>query len=150
MPTSIKSQQKSENASLSNATAELGSSLRRLIQSEIHLAKAEIGDTARGLQGYVIQAMVFGLLAAIGILPFIAFLVIGLGEILNHNYWLSSLIIAVLMTLVSGLMAFRAYAHLKEQDLSLPRTRTTFEHEKDHVTEKLRDVSEDVKNRRVA
>jgi membrane protein implicated in regulation of membrane protease activity len=77
----------------------------------------------------------YGVFALLGTLPFIAFLVIGLGRLLEGNYWLSSLIVAVVCMGVGAAMAYRSYSKLKSEDMSLSRTQRTLEEDKQIITD---------------
>ena len=81
---------------------EIASSTRDLVQSEIALVTAEIKSTAFAAKNHVAQTLIFTSLLVLSVLPFIAFLIIGLGNLLEGQYWLSSLIVAVAFALIGG------------------------------------------------
>ena len=54
------------------------------------------------------QVMIFGMIAALSALPIMAFLVIGLGNLLNGNYGLSSAIVGIIFLVFGGGFALRA------------------------------------------
>jgi membrane-associated phospholipid phosphatase len=121
----------------SSAIRELATSAKDLIEKEIGLVKAEVVSSAHKVSRHSTQAAVFAGLLAVSIIPFIAFLVIGLGEILDGRYWLSSLIVAVVFAVVGGVFAYRAFKKITEEDLQLPRTKATLEREKMAVQNKI-------------
>ena len=97
----------------------LGDLLRRfgqdaaaLVRQEIALAKLElresIGDYARDSARLAVAAAV-GLLGALALT---AFLIVGLGDLID-NYWLSALVISALFLGAAAFMAKGAWAHLK-------------------------------------
>lgn len=129
-----------EGMSYGTVLKEVAVSLKSLIQSEVQLLKAEAKETSRELGRHAAQASVFGALLALSTLPFLAFLVIGLGRILDGNYWLSSLLVAIVCAAVGGMMTYRVYKRIKAMDLSLPHTRGTFEASRDTATGKLTEV----------
>jgi hypothetical protein len=119
---------------------EIGSSAKDLVQSEIDLARQEIKVTGSRLAKHSAQGAIFGALLSLSVLPFLAFLVIGLGRILNDQYWLSSLIIAAVCAVVGGIFTYRAYQKIKEEDLTLPKTREGIERGKEAVSDKVQDI----------
>ena len=106
----------------------LGDLLRRfgqdaaaLVRQEIALAKLElresIGDYARDSARLAVAAAV-GLLGALALT---AFLIVGLGDLID-NYWLSALVIAALFLGAAALMVKSAWAHLKRPRLAPEET----------------------------
>jgi hypothetical protein len=122
--------------------------LKDLVQNEAQLMKAEIKESSKDLGKDVTQAAIFGALLALSALPFLAFLVIGLGDLIN-NYWLSSLIVAVICAAVGGGMAYASYKKIKERDFSFPRTRASLNRERDTIVAKVEDIKEATKRRAV-
>lgn len=132
---------------------ELASSIQDVIKSELKLAKIEASEAAGKAGKDLAKIVAFGVFAALGIFPFMAFLVVGLGDLLD-NYWLSSLLVAIAMFAIGGLAA-RSYAKkMKEHDLSLPHTRDSLKTHKpvidralsniksqfSHVTQRVKDI----------
>jgi uncharacterized membrane protein YqjE len=132
----------SEGHSPGEVLREISTSAKDLVQSEVHLVQAEIKESAANLGRHSAQAAIFGALLSLSVLPFLAFLVVGLAEILGGNFWLSSLIVALVCAVVGGSMTYRAYKKIKQQDLMLPHTRDALQYGKDTVTEKAQDVKE--------
>lgn len=119
---------------------EIINSSKDLVRSEVGLVTAELKTSAQGAKTHMTQLAIFGGLLALSVLPFLAFLVIGLGEILGGRYWLSSLIVAVVCAAVGGTMAYRAFKRLSEDDLDFSRTRDRLKEEASTVREKVDDV----------
>jgi len=137
---------------------EVVNGVKGLVESEVNLLKAELKDTTQHVGKYVAQGAVFGALLALSTLPFLAFLVIGLGRLLDGNYWLSSLIVAVVCAAVGGFMTLRVYKKIKESDMSLPRskhyigqsneiTSQKFQEVKDHVSADVEEIRDTTKRR---
>jgi hypothetical protein len=103
--------------------------------------------TAKGAGQHVVLAIVFGVLALLGTMPFLAFLVIGLGKLLGENYWLSSLIISLICIGVGGVFGARYAKKLTQQDFSLPHTRESVQEEREVMKEKLHEVTETIQRR---
>src|SRR3712207_3748274 len=74
-----------DRRSLATVLRELSSSLNDVVRSEIHLAKAELKETGSRVARDGIMLGVFGVVAALGIFPLMAFFVIGLGRLLGDN-----------------------------------------------------------------
>jgi len=133
-----------EGHSVGEVLGEIGTSAKNFIQSEINLARTEIKETASQLERRLTKAAAFGALMVASVLPFMAFLVIGLGRVFNNNYWLSALVVALCCAVIGGMMTSRAFREVKQQDLSLPHTRDTFQEgvsRVTHKTEELKDSS---------
>lgn len=109
--------------SLGTAFGEIRKCAKVLIQSELELARAETKDLAAQVGRSSVRALVFGSLVSVSILPFFAFLIIAIGDLLGGKFWLSSLIVGLLCSLTSGALALKAYHKIKDQDLTLPVTR---------------------------
>lgn len=131
-----------ENQSVGSVVGELISSFKDVLKSEADLVRAEVKDAAPNIGKHSTQAALFGALLAISVFPFLAFLVIGLGNILDGRYWLSSLIVAIVCATVGGVMAFRAYKKIKDEDLKFPRTQRSFE----RITETLSGKVQELKS----
>jgi uncharacterized membrane protein YqjE len=119
---------------------DVSTSVMNLVQSEVNLLKAEIKESTQNVGRHSAQAAIFGALAMISVLPFLAFLVIGLGRLFGGNYWLSSLIVAAVCAVVGGGLAYLSYRRIKEADLSLPRTRESLERSRSIVATKAEEI----------
>ena len=134
----------SPRSSFGSLFRDLGMSAKNMIRSEVDLALAELKENVKEVGKHSAQAAVFGALAALSVLPFLAFLVIGLGDLLDGRYWLSSLIVSLVCAFGGGIPAYAAFKRLKAQDLSLNRTKQQFDHQKRVVqdqVENLKDVT---------
>lgn len=116
-----------------------------LIRSELNLAKEEVKDSARKLEAHALQMAIFGGLLLLAMLPFIAFLVMGLGELLDGRYWLSALIVAAAFALIGGIFGYRAFRKFENEDLSLARTRETLHRDQQLVRTKIQAMGEAMK-----
>ncbi|MGE3684066.1 MAG: phage holin family protein [Bdellovibrionales bacterium] len=137
------------NPSYAAVLRDLGTSATNLVRDELNLIKTEVAEAARNVGRHSAQAAAFGGLLALSILPFMAFVVIGLGKLLGDRYWLSSLIVALVCAVVGGPMAYRAFRKIKDDDLQLPHTKATLEKEAYVVQEKVEDVKDAAKGRPV-
>ena len=87
----------------------LGSSTKDFIDSEINIVMAEFKQSMSSFTSHITQAAAFGGLVAISVLPLLAVLVIGVGELLGHRYWLSSLLVAVACVAIGAPFAYRSF-----------------------------------------
>lgn len=133
--------------STGSVMSDLVHGLQNLVRSEIRLAKTEFQVMAKDTTRHIRLAVVFGVIALLGTLPFLAFLVIGLGKLLNDNYWLSSLILSVICIGVGSLLGVRFIHRISTQDFSFPHTRQSVQGETEMVREKIQEVTETIQRR---
>ena len=113
--------------SLGIALRGLGRSIKTLVQSEGALARAEMRGAWARFSREVLWEGVFGVLVLLSGLSFLSFLIIGLGRLLGDNFWLSSLIVAIVLGFMGGGLAYGGLRRMKSHDLTLPRTRELFQ-----------------------
>jgi uncharacterized membrane protein YqjE len=94
-----------------------------LVQQEIRLAKTELRETGAQLGSSAGKLGVALAFALPGMLALTAFLVIGVGDLID-NYWASALIVGVGLLAAGAVLAKRALATLKE-GVGLPETAET-------------------------
>ncbi len=103
--------------------------VHQLATSEVQLMQVELRRSAQLTQRRS-KYLIFSVsLAVLGLIPFIAFLVLGLGEILGGRYALSSLIVSVVCCGVGSFFAARLSRNFPVQSLSLPLTRRSIQTE---------------------
>lgn len=119
---------------------ELGESAKDLIQSEIFLLTEEFKATSQKVKKDLAEVVAFGTIMALSVFPLLAFFVIGLGNILDGRYWLSSLLVAVLCAGIGGPMAYRALKKIKEQDIDFSRTRRSLDRSAQTIQRKFDEV----------
>jgi len=136
-----------ESRSFSSIVQELVSGLQNLVRSEIHLTRAELKTSLKQTGKDIAMTLTFGIIAILGLLPFIAFLVIGLGRILDNRYWLSSLIVSLVCIGIGAGVGYYFARRLREQDLTLPHTRESVQNEVEIVKNKLQEVKETTQRR---
>lgn len=135
--------------SYGSALKEILNSSKDLIRSELVLVKEEAKAVAGKVARHSAQAALFSALLALSILPFLAFVVIGLGDLMGGRYWLSSLLVSVVCAGVGGFMAYRAFRKIAEEDLEMPATRRTLEREADVISGEFEKISNVTKRRAV-
>lgn len=124
------------NTSYAQAISKIGGSAVDLVKSEIALVRAEIKQTTKKLTQYGSVAVLGAGVLMLSALPFTAFLVIGLGNILDGRYWFSSLIVAIVFALAGGLLTYGSYKRLR-READLPRTRMAIKQDTRAVVQKV-------------
>src|SRR5690606_17668754 len=110
-----------EEPPLSDLFRQLSDDASRLIRQEIALGKTELRETGAAVARDAAKigvAAVFGLLGAMAA---IAFLIVGLGALIN-SYWLSALIVTVVLLGVAAILATSAMNDLKSRELKPKET----------------------------
>jgi membrane protein len=109
---SAKEVRAAEQRSLSQLVRELANDGANLIRQEIALARAELTQNLGGLARHARSAAVGAGVALVGLLVLVAFLVIGLGALLGGAYWLSALIVALVLVATGGGLALSGVRQL--------------------------------------
>jgi uncharacterized membrane protein YqjE len=104
--------EEAQNASIGELLKRLSSDGSHLVQQEIQLAKAELQESASRAASAAAKIGIAAGLALPGIMAITAALVIGLGIIID-SYWLSALIVGVVILAVAGFMVKRALSGFK-------------------------------------
>lgn len=133
------------NTTYASIMKEVVVSAKDLVQSEVQLVIAELKLISKNVAQHTTQGLIFGSLVLLSVLPFIAFLVIGLGELLDERYWLSSLIVSVVMAAIGGPLAYRAFKKIKDHDLHMPHTQSVINKDKATVQRAMYDIKTTVK-----
>ena len=100
------------NASVGDLFKELSNDSSRLIQDEMQLARLELRQSVSTLAGAAGKVGIAAVLAIPGLLALTAALVIGIGLLIG-SYWVSALIVGVVILIVAGILAQRAVAAFK-------------------------------------
>jgi hypothetical protein len=129
-----------ESPGYGNIIKDITESTKELVQGELDLIKAEVRTVLPRIAKHSSQAILFGVLCALSVFPFLAFLVIGLGDLLNGKYWLSSLLVAIAFAAIGAPFAIRSFKKIKEEDIDFTRTKRTMNRGVNVVQEKLKEV----------
>lgn len=92
---------------------QLGDDATTLVREEVALAKLELRREARAITSDLVQAAAALGLALVGTLALTAFLIILLGNLLDEQYWASSLIVGALFLIAGAMWARSATKDLK-------------------------------------
>jgi uncharacterized membrane protein YqjE len=84
-----------------------------LVRQEVALAKAELRENVKSVARDTAKIAVGAVLAAVGALVMVAFLVLLLGDVVGR-YWAGALIVGVLFVGIGAILAMGAMKRLKE------------------------------------
>ena len=114
-----------------------------LVRAEVALAKAELRQTGATLarDGAKIGAALG--LALAGALALVAFLVLGLGAMFD-NYWLSALIVGVVLLAIGGFLARNAVNDVKQRGIMPTATLETLREDARWAKEEARQVKQEL------
>jgi uncharacterized membrane protein YqjE len=118
--------------------------LSGLMRSELRLARAEATHAATVAGRHAGLATAGAVIAWLGAHALVAFLIVGLGALLD-NYWLSALIITVLLLGIGGLMARAGLARLKSVDKTLREATRSMKEDQQLLAGKVVDIREAAK-----
>ena len=122
----------------------IGQDAGTLVRDEIALAKLELRESA---QSYVKPAIKLGIAAGaglVGALALTAFLIIALGDALD-NYWLSALIVTIVLLATAAALAKGAMSTIKETSLAPRETVQTLREDKQWASREVRDFKQSLK-----
>ena len=108
-----------------------------LVRQEMNLAKAELKSNVRSVARDAAMVAIGGILALVGVVVLIAFLVVAVGDALD-NYWLGALIVGLLFLLVGGLLAMSNLRKLKQEEVAPTRTLETLKEDKQWLQSEIK------------
>jgi uncharacterized membrane protein YqjE len=108
-------------APLGELLKRFGQDAATLVRQEVTLAKLELRESVKSLAQDAGKLGAAAGLALFGGFALLAFIIIGLGDLID-NYWLSALIVAVLLLGGAAVMARGALAHMKQGRLAPQET----------------------------
>lgn len=134
----------SNEVSLSQLLRQFGQDAASLVRDEVVLARLELREN---LQSYARDAARIALAAGAGLLGALAltaFAIIGLGDLLG-NYWLSALLVSVVLLAVAGVLAKGAAAHMKRNSLAPRETVQTLKDDQRWAKHEVQDFKQKLK-----
>jgi uncharacterized membrane protein YqjE len=123
----------------------LGEDTSTLVKQEITLAKLELRESMKGLAkdaGKMGAAAGLGLFGGFALL---AFVIVGLGDLIN-NYWLSALIVAVLLLGAAAMLAKGAMNHMKDNSLAPEETVQTLKEDQRWAQREVQQFKQSMKS----
>lgn len=121
-----------------------GQDASTLVRQEITLAKLELRESAKGLAKDAGKLGAAAGLALFGGMAFLAFLIVALGELIG-NYWLSALIISVLLLGAAALLGKSALARLEQRGMTPREFVQTLKEDKRWAKREVHDFKQSVK-----
>jgi len=128
-------QQSRDDRSLGELFSELSRQTSTLIRQEVALAKAEMKQKGTEVGKDVGMMAAGGALAYAGLLALIATLIIILAEFIP--WWLSALIVSIVVLAVGGLLIQRGMSALKETSMAPEQTIETLKEDKEWAKRQL-------------
>jgi len=122
----------------------LGQDAGTLVKQEITLAKLELRDSVKSLAKDAGTLGAAAGLALLGALALLAFLIVGLGALLD-NYWLSALLVAVLLLGAAAIMARGALGHIKRNSLAPRETVQTLQDDQRWAKREVQELKQSMK-----
>jgi membrane protein len=110
------------SASIGELFRRLGADAASLVRQELALARAELRQSARSVVASAARLAVGAATAAVGALVLLQALVLGLGDLLGGRYWLSALIVGLLLTAIGVALLMIASRAARSRSLAPVRT----------------------------
>ena len=117
-------QERRDEPSLGELFAELARETSTLVRQEVELAKTEMSQKAARVGRDVAFLAIGGAVLYAGFLALLAALIIGLGQ-LGLPWWLSALLVGLIVAAVGGFLIQQGLAALKREDLAPRQTVAT-------------------------
>ncbi|MDB4950878.1 MAG: hypothetical protein JWM27_3527 [Gemmatimonadetes bacterium] len=118
--------------SLGDLFRQLAEDSATLIRQEVALAKTEMKDNVQHAAKNASMVAVGGVVAAIGALVLVAFLVMIVGKALGAP-WAGALVVGLLFVIAGAVLAKRALGHLKHDSLAPENTIQSLKEDKQWV-----------------
>ena len=117
-----------------------------LVRQEVALAKVELRETAKQLGRDAVKLGAAAVFAWFGAMAGVAFLILGLGALLD-SYWLSALIVAVVFLAIGAILAKNAKNDMQKAEMKPVRTMETLQEDKAWAKREIRDFKQDMRRR---
>jgi|GEM_PF-898158 putative superfamily III holin-X len=130
--------------SLGELFRDLSTETSELMSKEIALVKAEARQTGTTLAKDGAKIGMASGLALTGVLALTAFLIAGLGDLLNGKYWLSALIVGVVFLAIGMGLVKSATADIKRRGQSVRNTVDTVKDTGTWAKEEARQVKQEI------
>ncbi|MDP9368268.1 MAG: phage holin family protein [Chloroflexota bacterium] len=125
-----------DDRSLGDLFAELTHETSTLVRQEVELARVELSQKVSRVGRDAASLAVGGALAYAGLLAIVAAVILGLGEA-GLPWWLSALLVGVVIGGIGYVFVDRARSAIKEADLAPRRTAETLKENREWAKEQL-------------
>jgi hypothetical protein len=129
--------------SLGELFKQLAQDSSTLIKQEVALAKTELTSSLSRAAVDATMLTIWGGVAMVGALVLVAFLVVGLGDLID-SYWLSALIVGLLFMIVGGALAVSYLNKLKHMEMKPDATIQTLKEDKQWAQAEVQQVKRDL------
>jgi uncharacterized membrane protein YqjE len=133
----------SGDAPLGDLIRQLAQDSAMLVRQEVALAKAELQANVKSVARDLTMVAVGGVIALIGAMVLILFLVLAVGDALDE-YWLGALIVGLLFVIVGGLLAKSNLNKLKHESVAPTRTLETLKEDKQWLQSEIKQAKRDL------
>jgi hypothetical protein len=133
--------------SIGELFSQLSSDASRLIQQEMALAKAEVRETTSMLARDTAKFGAAAVLGLLGGMAATAFLIVGLGAVLD-NYWASALLVTIVYLAVAGFLAKSAMNEIKARGVKPTETLATLREDADWAKREAQALKRDLTSRK--
>ncbi len=125
-----------DDRSLGELFAELAQETGTLVRQEVELARVELGQKASRLGRDIAALAIGGAVAYAGVLALVAAAILALGEA-GLPWWLSALIVGIVVAGVGYALVARARTALKAADLAPRQTVETLKEDREWAKEQI-------------
>jgi uncharacterized membrane protein YqjE len=122
---------------------QLSEDAARLVRQEIALGKAEVRETVVSLGKDAVRIGTALGLGMLGAMAATAFAIVGLGALIG-NYWLSALIVTVLLLAIGAIMGRSAMRQMRGRDLKPTQTLETLRADAEWAKHEARMVKQEL------
>ena len=133
----------SADAPLGDLIRQLAQDSATLVRQEVALAKAELQSNVKSVARDLTMVAVGGVIALIGAMVLILFLVLAVGDALDE-YWLGALIVGLLFVIVGGGLAKSNLNKLKHESVAPTRTLETLKEDKQWLQSEIKQAKRDL------
>lgn len=134
----LRSRPAQEAGSLVGLLRRAASEASEIVRSEANVIKLELEESTRAMVADALKATVFSAVALLGLLSLLAFMIIGLANLITGttasitSFWVSALIIGIVFTGAGGFMALR-HAKRIGTDAHLYKSRSELQADKQFI-----------------
>lgn len=126
-----------DDPSLGELFSRLAQETTTLVRQEVQLAQAELKQSARQAGRGIASLLVGGAIAYAGFLAILAAIILGLIET-GMSWWLSALIVGVVVIIIGAALIMRARAGLQPENLAPTETIESLKEDREWVQEQIR------------
>jgi hypothetical protein len=149
IPNEIPNFSSSEEKSYATILGDIGSTAKDIFVNDLALVVSEVKLAQKKIASESKHVAVFGLITLLGVFPLLAFLILIIGQALG-NYWLSSLIVGALFSIIGMIGLLAAFKKIKDIDLEFAKTKAAIKKEGEAIFSQVSKIQDAVKGERRA